>query len=424
MLKKYLYIVACIAPIVIGYSQEQVISLTREELEAKFLEQNLDLLAQRLEISQAEAQLIQARLWPNPTFEISEVNLWKTTDIEEQPIIFKNWGEAQQISLHLEQEIQTAGKRRKNIALQKLTIEEKEKEFESILREAKLELRKNISQLQLLQKQLNIYNQQIDKTKSLNKAYATQLNHGNISQAEYMRLKAAELQLKKEYFELKKDYEETLKELKNFISISENLTIQISEELSLPVKEVSEMQLQDWVIDAMELRPDVLLSRNLEKQSIKRLEIEKAERVPDFTVAIDYDRGGNIMRDFVGLGLSFDLPIFNRNKGGIKEAKLEIEKTKLETQSKVNEITNEIIEAFRNYNNALSLYQEIDKDYEVQLDKIIEAYFRNFEKRNVSLIEYLDFVEAYLDNKNLILETKKDVIDYFEVLQYAIGKEL
>ncbi|WHT38401.1 TolC family protein [Myroides sp. mNGS23_01] len=65
--------------------------MSKQEIETLFLEQNLDLLAKKLEISQAEAQLIQARLWPNPTFEISEVNVWRTTDIEEQPIIFGNW---------------------------------------------------------------------------------------------------------------------------------------------------------------------------------------------------------------------------------------------------------------------------------------------------------------------------------------------
>ncbi|WP_267740771.1 TolC family protein [Myroides injenensis] len=405
-------------------AQNKEILLSKEQIEAKFLEQNFDLLIKRLEISQAEAQIIQAKLWPNPTFEISEVNLWKTTDIEEQPYIMGKWGDTQQISLHLEQQIQTAGKRRKNIDLQKLSKEEKEKEFESILRESKLELRKTISQLQVLQKQLEVFNNQIANTGNLIKAYKNQLEHGNISQAEYMRLKAAELQFRKEYLDIKKDYEETVKDLKNFISIKDNVQIVIADELQIPTNEVSEILLQDWIVEAYENRPDLHLVKNLEKQSLKKLAIEKAERTPDLTFAIDYDRGGNIMRDFIGLGVSFDLPIFNRNKGNIKEAKLDIEIAKLDIQNKENEIANEIIEAYRNYHDAIQLYSNIDIDYEEQLDKLILSYFKNFEKRNVSLIEYLDFVEAYLDNKNLILETKKDIIDHFETLQYAIGKDI
>jgi cobalt-zinc-cadmium efflux system outer membrane protein len=39
---------------------------------------------------------------------ISEVNLWRTYDIEEQPALIGNWGKNTQISAEIEQVIQTA----------------------------------------------------------------------------------------------------------------------------------------------------------------------------------------------------------------------------------------------------------------------------------------------------------------------------
>ncbi|MDR0229195.1 MAG: TolC family protein [Flavobacteriaceae bacterium] len=397
---------------------------SKKDLETIFLEQNIDLLAKKLEISQAQAQLIQAKLWPNPTFEISEVNLWKTSNIEEQDPIIGNWGTSSQLSMHLEQLIQTGGKRKKNIDLQKLTIEEREKEFETVLRQSKLEFRNLMHTIVMLQEQKKIYLNQITNTQTLIKAFKNQLDHGNISQAEYIRLKAAELQFRKELNDLNKDWQEALKELKNFINLGKNTDIVITDPLVAPTPTISEMQLEDWIINAQENRPDILLSKNLEKQSQKKLEIENAERIPDLTLGVDYDRGGNIMTNFVGFGVSFDLPIFNRNKGNIKDAEIEIQLSKLETQNKQNEIANTIIEAFRNYYDAEQLYKNIDVDYEQQLDKLLEAYYKNFQKKNVSMIEYLDFVEAYLDNKNILLETKKDLNEHFETLQYAIGQEL
>ncbi len=426
MFKKIFFTLTCIIT-TMSFAQQNdsaTLQLSKEQAEALFLEQNLDILAKKLEISQAEAQLLQARLWPNPTFEIAEVNLWKTSNIEEQPPIFGNWGESQQFAFHLEQLIQTGGKRRKNIALQKLTIEEKTQEFESILRSTKLDLRNTFTQLQVLQQQKKVFEKQIENTKSLIVAYKNQLQSGNISQAEYIRLKAAELQFKKELLSINNELEEGLKELKNFINIGSYTNIIITDPLTVPQKELSEIELENWIITAQEEHPEALLSRNLEKQSAKRLEIEKAERVPDITLGVDYDRGGGIMTDFVGFGLSFDLPIFDRNKGNIKEAKLDIEIAKLETKNKMNELANEIVEAFRNYYHANELYKDIDSDYEQQLDSLLEAYYKNFQKRNVSLIEYLDFVEAYIDNKTILLETKKDLTDHYEKLQFAIGKEL
>lgn len=426
MFKRVLTLSILVLSTCISQAQEkkQALKLSKEEIETLFLEQNLDLLAKKLEISQAEAQLIQARLWPNPTFEISEVNVWRTTDIEEQPIIFGNWGTSQQISLHLEQEIETAGKRRKRIDLQKLSIEERQTDFEIVLRESKLSLRNTLTSIQVLQQQQEIYQKQIDNTNLLITGYKNQLNQGNISQSEYIRLKAAQLQFKKELVDVSKELEEALKELKNFINIGTNTPIYITNELDIPNKLVSELQIEDWIIHAQENRPDIMLNDNLINQAKKQVEIEKAERTPNITLGVDYDRGGNIMRDFVGFGLSFDLPIFDRNKGNIKEAKLGVQIAELEAKNKKNEIANDIIEALRNYTQAQDLYNQIDADYELQLDRLLEAYVKNFQKKNVSMIEYLDFVEAYVDNKNILLETKKELNEQLENLQFAIGKDI
>ncbi|MHC5309302.1 TolC family protein [Myroides sp. LJL116] len=398
--------------------------LSKQQIEAMFMEQNIDLLAQRLEISQAQAQVIQSKLWPNPTFEISEVNLWKTTDIETQPIIWGNWGQAQQISMHLEQQIQTAGKRRKNIELQRLTVEQKEQEFSAILAQSKLDLRTLLTELQSTQEQIKLYKEQIQYTKTLLQGFKKQLDLGNISQVDYIRLQAAQLQFQKQYTELCSDEQESLKELKNFLNIGQDIHLYISDALELPTFQVSELFLEDWIIKAQENRADVQIQKNQELQSLKQLEIFKAQNTPDITLGVDYDRGGNIMRNFVGFGVSFDLPVFDRNKGNIAEAKLEIQKNTLQKQQVQNSIANDIVQAYKNYNKSLELLLEMDKDYEPELDRLMVVYQENFKNKNVSLIQYLDFIEAYLDNKSLILDTKKQIVDQFETLQYSIGTEL
>ena len=54
---------------------------------------------------------------------------------------------------------------------------------------------------------------------------------------------------------------------------------------------------------------------------LQKLELQNAMKTPDVAVSIGYDRGGNIMKDFIGLGVSMDLPIFDRNKGNIRGSK-------------------------------------------------------------------------------------------------------
>ncbi|EPB65472.1 hypothetical protein ANCCEY_15464, partial [Ancylostoma ceylanicum] len=51
---------------------QDTISLSKQECEGVFLKENLLLIAEQLKISQAEALVQQAKLWPNPSFSMDE----------------------------------------------------------------------------------------------------------------------------------------------------------------------------------------------------------------------------------------------------------------------------------------------------------------------------------------------------------------
>lgn len=51
------------------------------EIENLFLKNNMQLLAAKYEIDKAQAEILQAKVWTNPSLEISEVNLWSNDPI-------------------------------------------------------------------------------------------------------------------------------------------------------------------------------------------------------------------------------------------------------------------------------------------------------------------------------------------------------
>lgn len=400
------------------------VKIGRKEAEAVFLKNNLDIIAQKLEISQAEARTLQAKYWPNPTLSISEVNLWRTYDIEQQPALIGNWGKNSQISAEIEQVIQTAGKRRKNIELQKIEVEGEKYELQEVLRELKKIVRNTITEIQYNQEQQKIYGRQISSIEKLTQSYHNQLSLGNISKAEYVRLKAQEIEFKKKLVSLKQEIEDQQVELKALLMIPSQSYLVITDSFTMPEKQLSELELAQWMEKAKENRPDILVSKNKEKQAEKNLEIQSAMKTPDVAVSIGYDRGGNIMKDFIGLGVSFDLPVFDRNKGNIQEARLEIEKSKIEIQKNKLKSENEIVAAFRNYIRTQEVSEEIDEAYESVLDGLLTSHEKNFRLRNISMLEYMDFLETYIGNKMIILDTKKELNQYYENLQYAVGQDL
>ncbi len=362
--------------------------------------------------------------WPNPKLSISEVNLWRTYDIEEQPALIGNWGKNTQVSAEIEQVIQTAGKRRKNIELQKIEVEGEKYELQEVLRELKKTLRNTITEILYNQEQQKIYQGQIASIEKLTKSYQNQLNLGNISKAEYVRLKAQEIEFKKKLVSLKQEIEDQQLELKALLMIPSTSYLVISDPFVMPEKQLSELELGQWLEKAKENRPDILISRNKEKHAAKNLEIQNAMKTPDVAVSIGYDRGGNIMKDFIGLGVSVDLPIFDRNKGNIQEAKLEIEKSKYETRKNMLKSENEIVSVFRNYIRTQQVSEEIDASYESTLDGLLVSHEKNFRLRNISMLEYMDFLDTYIGNKMIILDTKKELNQYYENLQYVVGQDL
>ncbi len=415
----------CVFAFSFGLKAQETLKISREEAETLFLQNNLLLISEKLNIESQQAEVIQARLWPNPEFSISEVNLWRTREVEESPPFFGNFGRNQQVAFELNQLIQTAGKRKKLISLEEVDVLKAEQYFEDLLRNLKFELRNQLTELQFIQQSIKVHQNLIENISKLTNGYRNQLNNGNISKAEYIRLKAQELEINKEILELDLQSAEIQKELRLLLRANPTVAIEITDDgFVKDTKPYQSVFIEQMAELAKENRPDYKLSLLEEDYSNKLLDYEKAQRVPDLTFGVNYDRKGNTMLDFVGFGVSFDLPLFNRNRGGIKKAQISIENAKAQKEQIMLNVENEIFLSYRSLQQAINFLNRIEADYEADLDLLLENYVTNFASRNVSMLEYFDFIDAYLNNKKIILEAQKNVNQKAEELNYSLGKDL
>lgn len=406
------------------YAQD-TLRLSRAESEALFLKENLQLLAEEINISQAEAQVIQAKLWPNPELSIEEVNLWKKGNEDFAPPISGSFGKNQQFSIEVEQLIITAGKRKKQIALEDINVEQAKHYFEDVLRNLKIEFRSQLTKLQYLQRSKSIYQEQYKSISQLAKGMQNQVNQGFVSRSDYIRLKAEELSFLKEVNTLNQDLNAAQKELKQLMHLAPTTRLHITEEGYLKNrKAIENLALKDLASIAQKNRPDLELA-DLEKEYAEQsYSFEKAQRIPDIALKAGYDRAGGVIPDFIGFGLSIDLPIFDRNQGHIKIAQQDIQKADLLQRQKLRGIENEITMVYDNLQQALAFYQNISDDYEAHLDTLLKAHTKNFKDKNINLLTYLDFLEAYLNNKIIMLEAVKTLNDKAETLNYTLGTDL
>src|SRR5690606_15435537 len=139
------------------------------------------------------------------------------------------------------------------------------------------------------------------------------------------------------------------KELKTLMHLPSTTVLEITPDgYTKDTHQFQTLVLSNLISLASDQHPEIQISR-LHKDYHNRLyDYERAQRVPDLTFQANYDRGGNFMYNFVGFGLSLDLPFFNRNQGRIRKAQIEIGQESIRRMQVESTVENEISLAYQN----------------------------------------------------------------------------
>jgi cobalt-zinc-cadmium efflux system outer membrane protein len=409
--------------------EKETLRLTPTQVEALFLQQNLQLIAERMNIGIAEAQVVQAKLWENPNFSISGVNFWNPSGHGEDgqpavPPLFGSFAKNTQFSIELSQLILTANKREKLVAREKMAKDIAIEQFEMVLRGLKVELRKTIQQIVYLEEYFHVIENEQTKLDQLIDAYKKQVAQGNFSKSDLVRLQSSALELDNEANETQTALNEQTKTLKALLAADPLTKIVILEETS-SIPDPDSIIIAGLFQKAEEYRSDLKINKLETQYFNKSLAYEKAQRIPNLTVSANYDRSGGVWKDFVGFGVSFDLPFLNRNQGAIKAACIAHEQSKYKEKQLANQVQQEVMEAYANYQRAYTFYQKVNSnELLAEADKMLGDYTKNLLNRNVSMIEFVDFMNTYKSNKQTALNAKRSMQMQFEELQYRVGTEI
>jgi len=397
------------------------INITIEEAEKRFLEKNLQILAERCNISIADAAVVQAKVLNNPTIGVGDINFWNpnaATEVESTP---NSFGNRIVFSVELEQMIRTAGKRKKLVNLEKVSKEIAVQEFEAFLLNLKTELRTTLYETVYLQSYLNIVKKQQEIIENLVQVYKNQTILGNIAKSELIRLQSSLIELETEANEIRAELNKQYKTIKVLLIFTPETEILILPTSAI-IKNPDEISLADLLDKAKNSRPEFLLSDLNVKYHEKLLVYEKAQRSPDIALSMNYDRYGGVWKNFVGIGISLDIPVFNRNQGNIKMAKHFLEQSNYNAEEQKSRIQQEVVEIYHNYKMNYLFYNKLmENDFSEDLESMLEVHSRNFLNRNINMLEYIDFMYAYKTTKQAVLLAKKNLDASFTELQFCVN---
>lgn len=395
------------------------VSITITEAESNFLKRNLLLLASNYEIDAAKARIIQAKLWPNPSVEfqqgIYDPNTNKTFDMSGTG----------QTSVQVNQLINIAGTRNKNVSLQKINSELAEAQLYDLLRTLKFELRSTAFELYYKQMTISMYETQIASLKETVALYEAQYKKGNIPSREVIRLQAFLISLENEKYAMNRTIHEDLQ----YLYVLTGDTIRPYYKIVIPDHYADTFENEMYALDslyqvALENRSDVKI-KELEVLQTKQMHtLEKSNAYPGVYVGGIWDRQSNYIRNYTGIVVGFDLPVFNRNQGNIKIAASNYEKSKLNLQYAEQNVISEVLTAYRQVGDYNTLYRNKDNNLIDEFDAMIVGFVTNYQKRNITLIEFIDFYETYKDYISSVYELRGNRLQAIEYLNFTTGKDI
>lgn len=386
------------------------------QVEKNFLQHNLLLLANRFQVQAAEAQVIQARLWENPTVYVD----MNAVDPENGKVL--HVGKSGQKAISFEQLIYLGGKKKNEVALAQTNAQLAQLELEDLLRNLKFTLRVAFYTCYFDLRAVEKYDRQLSQLQAIISAYKEQVAKGNVSLKELVRLEATHLQLYNDRSDLMKsinEQQQTMQVLSGTASIIyPNAAVQPNN------RPFSNPLLDSLTAIAVRQRADHKLAETQFQYTNINTRYQKSLAVPDLRLGTAWDQRSGAFNNQVNITAGIALPLWNRNQGNIRSAEKQSAAAELQIRQTQLTITSEVQLAYRNLLLAEKDFQRTNTDFQKQFDELNEGVFLNFQKRNITLLEFTDFIESY----NLMIteynRIHKNLITAYETINYVVSKDI
>lgn len=389
-----------------------------QDCESEFLKKNLFLLASQYNIDASKALTIQARIWDNPTI-TAELNAYNPERNQ-----YFDIGKEGQKAFGIEQLIYLGGKKRNEIKLAQTNEKLAELQFNDLLRTLKLQLRKSFYTVYYNTKSLETTDDQLSHIEDLINSYTVQVQKGNIPLRDLVRLQSLYLNFKNERMEVVNDNIEEQGNLKLLLNSQENIVPNVSKEEFDKYLKVIPFDLKAFESEAIVNRPDYLSKQKEIDANELNVKWQKSLSVPDITVGANYDQRSGAFNKEANLTLGIPLPLWNKNKGNIKYAQTILEQSKVEKQNFDLQLQTEITSAWNKWDESRKNYTVIKPTVNSDFEAVYNGILTNFQKRNISLLEFTDFMESYNQASVQLNELKKKVALSGEELNSTINKDL
>jgi cobalt-zinc-cadmium efflux system outer membrane protein len=408
-----------LVPFSAAFSQHPI-TLRLSDAEQLFLRNNASLIAQRFQVEQTKADIITAGLFDNP--ELSYENLLYNHETRK----FLETSQATgQYTASITQLFKLAGKRNKDIQVAETASKMESIVYADLMRTLKFELRSTFYQAYYAERNLAMYDQLISSLKQLLAASEQQLKLGNIAAKDVIRIKSRLYSLQLEHVNNQNDLEVHKGRLKLLTGLAATEDIRLGgQSIDASRLDIQNIPFPVLLDSAKTNRTDLYLAKTGLAYAQNILAVQKAKAVPDVAISLNYDLKGNYPEKYTGIGISVPLPLFNRNQGEIKKARISIDAATAEVHRKEAELASELFTSYQAALKIEGLFGQMDEQFSGNFEQLMTGVLRNYKQRNISLLEFLDFYDSYKESTTQLNEIQNHLMTAREDLNYQTGTNI
>ncbi len=384
------------------------------------LEKNLGLLAEKYNLSIAEARIVTARLRPNPVFSFgADYQDW----LGEGFTPTKGVGPAE-VNFRTDFLLERGGKRKSRIEVAEGARGVAELQLLNSTRTLLLDVENGFIEVILAKESLTLARENLKSFQEIVTINSARVNAGDLAQVELVRSRVAALQFQNAVLQGESRMRTARTRLQTLMGRAvPSLEFDVTGEFRRSDVPVVLTDLREL---ALERRPDLQALVRDQARSLADIRQQEALGKVDFTVGAQVHRqyGSGVQSPGNALGIFFSMPvpIFNRNQGEIQRARQEQCQIDARIQAVRAEILNEVENAYQQFQTSKDLLAGIETGMLQEARQVRETTEYSYRRGEASFVELLDAQRAFNDTTQSYNEARSEFARSLYLIDSITGK--
>nr|AOS95185.1 outer membrane efflux protein [uncultured bacterium] len=391
--------------------------LTIDQAVDEAVRHNLDFLAQKYDLTIAEALIVTAKLRPNPILTLDADHLdWLGTGFNPQT----NNGGPTEYSIRGDFLHERGGKRQARTALAegnrdvtRLGLADGLRGLIQSVQNAFVDVIAAKQAQKLMRENLKTFDDivTIDQVR---------FKDGDIAQVELMRAEVAELQFANSARQADLQVSSSLSHLQLLLGRNKLRKLDVIGDLR---EDTAALTREELLGEALRQRPDLQALVRDEGRAAADLRLQRANAKVDWVFGSEYRKQDSITghSNTIGLFLQSPVPIFSRNQGEIARAQQAVTQAQARTHALQVTVENDLDQALLAYEAARDTVTKIEGTMLGKARDVREISEYSYKRGDIDFVDFLDAVRAYNDTMQTYNDARADYARSLYGLDAATG---